>query len=54
MTTPTKIGTEFLVNTTTTANQRDPNVTALTDGKFVVVWRDSNPAGADTAGYAVW
>jgi FG-GAP-like repeat len=30
----------FTVNTTTAGTQRDPDVTALNDGGFVVVWKD--------------
>ena len=33
-----KIGTEFLVNTTTANQQKYPYVTALDDGDFVVAW----------------
>jgi hypothetical protein len=40
MTTPTLWGSEFLVNTTTTGDQRDPSVAALPDGRFVAVWSD--------------
>ncbi|WP_310467570.1 calcium-binding protein [Sphingomonas sp.] len=34
-----KVGGETLVNTTTTLNQIDPEVTALTGGGYVVAWR---------------
>ncbi|MFT5426504.1 MAG: Ca2+-binding RTX toxin-like protein, partial [Gammaproteobacteria bacterium] len=33
-----KIGTEFLVNTTTFQSQSNPDVTSLSDGGFVVSW----------------
>jgi hypothetical protein len=33
-----KLGSEFLVNTATDANQRTPAVTSLPDGRFVAVW----------------
>ena len=33
-----KIGNEFQVNTTTLAVQRDPKITTLQNGKFVVTW----------------
>ncbi|WP_374307439.1 calcium-binding protein [Dongia sp.] len=36
------VGTEFLVNTTTAGNQEKPQVTGLTDGGYVVVWRSVN------------
>ncbi len=43
---------EFTVNSNTASNQTDPSVTALSTGKFLVVWRtqDSN---ADTSSSAV-
>jgi hypothetical protein len=37
----TKRGGEFLINTVTSGNQRDPQVTVLSDGRFVVVWEDA-------------
>jgi len=37
----TKRGFEFLINTTTEGSQRDPQVTVLSDGRFVVVWEDA-------------
>lgn len=37
----TKRGAEFLINSSTTGNQRDPQVTVLNDGRFVVVWQDA-------------
>ena len=33
---------EFTVNTTTAGNQNEPEITALPDGGFVVVWDDDN------------
>jgi len=38
MTTPVATGSEFQINTYTTDIQRDPSVTALSDGGFVVTW----------------
>jgi Ca2+-binding RTX toxin-like protein len=35
-----KIGAEFLVNTTTINEQVDPKIIALVDGRFVVSWAD--------------
>lgn len=35
-----KLGAEFQVNTTTTLDQTSPEVTALTDGGWVVTWAD--------------
>jgi hypothetical protein len=37
----TKRGGEFLINTGTSGNQRDPQVSLLADGRFVVVWEDA-------------
>jgi RTX calcium-binding nonapeptide repeat (4 copies) len=48
-----KSGTEFLVNTTTTSDQRDPRITALSDGRFVVAWEDSSVTGGDTSSLAI-
>ena len=41
------VGTEFLVNTTTTAGQLFPNVAGLSGGGFVVAWQDRSGAGPD-------
>jgi hypothetical protein len=43
-----KVGTEFLVNTQTTADQTMPTITGLTNGRFVVTWQDwsGNPSDA--------
>ena len=49
----TTLGAEFLVNTTTTSIQKDPSVTALADGRFVVSWVDLSGSGGDTSGFAV-
>jgi Ca2+-binding RTX toxin-like protein len=35
-----KVGPEFLVNTQTAYNQTSSSITGLTNGKFVVTWRD--------------
>lgn len=44
-----KIGDEFLVNTITTLQQQYADVTALSDGRFIVVWRDGS-YGAESGG----
>lgn len=44
-----KSGAEFLVNTTTAASQDQPTITSLSNGGFVVVWRDTSLQG-DTSG----
>jgi hypothetical protein len=49
----TKSGSEFLINTTTAANQSDSSVAALSNGAFVVTWTDSSATGSDTSGSAV-
>jgi Ca2+-binding RTX toxin-like protein len=48
-----RAGAEFLVNTTTTAFQEQPTITALADGRFVVAWSDNSQTGGDTLGTAV-
>jgi VCBS repeat-containing protein len=45
-----QVGGEFLINTTTAGNQSDPNITALTDGGFVVIWH----AAQDGSGVGVY
>jgi hypothetical protein len=53
----TPVGAEILVNNATTSAQRDPQVTALSNGGFVVTWQDSSQgvggAGGDTSSLAV-
>ncbi|TFI56967.1 tandem-95 repeat protein, partial [Sphingomonas parva] len=41
-----RVGTEFLVNTTTSGDQTDPSVAALPDGGFVVTWENGAKSGA--------
>ena len=53
MTTPLKWGTEFLVNTTVASDQFESTITALANGRFVVVWTDESQSGGDTSGSAV-
>lgn len=38
----TKIGAQFLVNTTTAGDQTDPSVGVLSDGRFMVTWTDAS------------
>ena len=47
-----KLGSEFLVNTTTVSNQTQPRVAMLSDGDFVAVWYDDG--GQDGSGGAVF
>ena len=42
-----KIGDEFLVNTETSASQRQPKTTALANGGFVIAWEDNSGTGGD-------
>jgi Ca2+-binding RTX toxin-like protein len=37
-----RIGTDFIVNTTTTGDQSDITVTALPDGRFVMMWTSAD------------
>jgi hypothetical protein len=52
------LGSEIKVNTTTNGEQRDPSVAVLADGKFVIVWMDSNDqdggTGKDSSGWGVY
>ena len=42
------VGTEILVNTTTSNSQIYPEITALSNGGFVVTWADRSGADGDT------
>jgi Ca2+-binding RTX toxin-like protein len=48
-----KVGTELLVNTATTGNQDSAQITALSNGGFVVTWRDASATAPDTSGQAI-
>jgi Ca2+-binding RTX toxin-like protein len=48
-----RLGGEFLVNSTITANQSAAAVAALPSGRFVVTWSDSSATGGDTSASAV-
>lgn len=48
-----KSGSEFVVPTTVYGNQREPKITALSNGGFVVAWTDYSRRGGDTSGSAV-
>ncbi|WP_238272782.1 beta strand repeat-containing protein, partial [Methylobacterium cerastii] len=43
-----RVGTEFLVNTTTTSSQYFSTVTGLKDGGFVVTWTDTSGGGVSS------
>ncbi|MBC7952953.1 MAG: FecR domain-containing protein [Rhodospirillaceae bacterium] len=49
----TKLGGEFLVNTSTGSSQYQSTVKALEGGGFVVTWRDDSLSNGDTSGSAV-
>jgi len=51
MTTPVATGSEFQINTYTTDDQRDPSVTGLSDGGFVVTWESDGQDGSSTGIY---
>jgi hypothetical protein len=46
-------GPELLVNTTTTNQQYDPKLSALTNGGFVATWTDESQTGGDLSGTAI-
>ncbi len=48
-----KVGSQILVNSTTSQNQLNPTMATLTDGRLLVAWVDSSLTGADTSGAAV-
>jgi Ca2+-binding RTX toxin-like protein len=48
-----RIGSEFLVNTTTLRDQSESRVSALADGRFLVTWTSDSLTGGDTSGFAV-
>ena len=51
----TKIGDEILVNTATASNQWDSQITALSNGGFVVTWQDySQGVGGATGDTSEW
>ena len=45
-----KAGTEFRVNTTTSSNQYQPTIAALSTGGFVVTWQDDAKDGSSPLG----
>jgi hypothetical protein len=49
----TKVGAEFLVNTTTQGNQDSAAITALPNGGFVVTWEDDSHLSGDTSGASI-
>ncbi|MET0274264.1 MAG: hypothetical protein ABW360_14850 [Phenylobacterium sp.] len=43
------VGSEILVNTITAGQQRDPEITTLSGGRFVVTWTDFSGTGGDAS-----
>lgn len=48
-----KVGGEFLVNSTTANSQFTPTVTALSNGDFAIAWQDWSGAGGDASGSSI-
>jgi hypothetical protein len=48
---PTKVGSEFLINTYTTGFQAFPHITSLTNGNFIVTWTSMSQ---DSSGYGAY
>lgn len=48
-----KLGSEFLVNTTVDQNQFDPTVTSLGGKRFVISYSDASQSTGDTSGEAI-
>lgn len=48
--TGTKVGSEFLVNTTTDGDQYETSATGLAGGNFLITWQDTSGATSDTRG----
>ncbi|MCB1434015.1 MAG: hypothetical protein KDK75_16420 [Alphaproteobacteria bacterium] len=48
-----KVGSEILVNSESTFEQKNPVVTVLPDYRFVVAWEDNSQTGSDQMGYAI-
>jgi methionine-rich copper-binding protein CopC len=46
-----RVGSEFQVNTWTTGDQRDPSITSLSNGGFVVVWQSNGQDGPSDGVY---
>src|SRR5712691_12469473 len=49
----TKVGSEFLVNTTTVGSQSNPSTTTLADGRVVAAWTDNSQTDGDTSDTAI-
>jgi hypothetical protein len=49
-TTVSKLGSEILVNTATAGSQSDQQITALSNGGFVVTWQDDSQGVGGTTG----
>jgi Ca2+-binding RTX toxin-like protein len=53
LTTYERRGGDILANSTSAGHQDGGQVVYLTDGRFVIVWRDSSATGGDTSGTAI-
>ncbi len=49
----TKVGTEFLIPTTTALSQDGSTITELADGRILVAWADQSQITGDTSDYAI-
>lgn len=49
-----KVGSEFLVNTTTINSQQRPIIKKFNDGKFIIVWESWNQDSASPSGYGLY
>ena len=50
ITTPQKVGSEFQVNTHTAGDQKEPSITALSNGGYVITWTDGSGKDGDIMG----
>ena len=48
-----RVGTEFLINTTTLNTQDQAAITALPNGGFAVTWHDNSLLASDASGYGI-
>jgi len=46
-------GNDFVVNTSTNNDQREPSIAALANGRFVVTWWSIDLQGSDTSSYGI-
>ncbi|MGZ8362099.1 MAG: hypothetical protein ACXWUX_16395, partial [Allosphingosinicella sp.] len=46
-------GARFIINSTTSGSQRNPEIAGVASGGFVAVWEDNSGAGGDAVGYGI-